>query len=90
VGLEYKEKNVIIFGGSNGVGLELAKKLLNQGAKVLIICKSKKNIQKAQLVLGKEKNYRIIIIDCYKFKMSGKIRKQTSTCEWITIDDISK
>lgn len=65
--LEYKKKNIIIFGGANGVGLALAKKLLNQGAKIIIICKSQKNIQNAQLVLGKEKNYKIIINDCYKF-----------------------
>jgi|688.fasta_scaffold220249_1 3-oxoacyl-[acyl-carrier protein] reductase len=67
MGLEYNKKNIIIFGGSNGVGLELAKKLLDQGAKILIICKSKKNIKKAHLVLGKEKDYKIIINDCYKF-----------------------
>ena len=67
MGIEYIKKNIIIFGGSNGVGLELAKKLLGEGAKILIICKSKKNIQKAHAVLGKEKNYKIIINDCYKF-----------------------
>lgn len=64
--LVFNKKNILIFGGSNGIGLELANRLLAQGANVLIVCKSEKNIKKAKLLLG-EKNYKIIVSNCYSF-----------------------
>ena len=62
---DFNNQNVIIFGGSNGVGLELAKYLSKSNAKIILVCKSNKNIDSARKYLGK-KNYKLIINDCYK------------------------
>ena len=62
----FEKQNIIIFGGSNGVGLHLAHDLLKSGAKLIIVCRSSKNIKKTKLLL-KNKSYKIIISDCNKF-----------------------
>lgn len=59
-------QNILIFGGTNGIGLELAKYTLNSNYKLIIVCKSKKHINSAKKYLGNNKNYKIIINDCYK------------------------
>ena len=64
--LGFKNQNIIIFGGSNGVGLHLAKNLIECGAKILIVCKSTKNVKKTKSLLD-QKSYKIVISDCYKF-----------------------
>ncbi len=64
--LSFKNQNIIIFGGSNGVGLHLAKNLIECGAKILIVCKSTKNVKKTKSLLD-QKSYKIVISDCYKF-----------------------
>ena len=62
----FKGQNILIFGGSNGVGLSLAHSLVDTGAKVIIVCKSSKNIKKVKKLL-KKNSYKVIINDCYKF-----------------------
>jgi NAD(P)-dependent dehydrogenase (short-subunit alcohol dehydrogenase family) len=64
--LSFKGQNILIFGGSNGVGLHLAHRLVETGAKVIIVCKSSKNIKKVESLLNKN-SYKIVINDCYKF-----------------------
>ena len=64
--LSFKGQNILIFGGSNGVGLHLAHRLIETGAKVIIVCKSSKNIKKVESLLNKN-SYKIVINDCYKF-----------------------
>ena len=51
---DFNNQNVIIFGGSNGVGLELAKYLSKSNAKIILVCKSNKNIDSARKYLGKK------------------------------------
>ena len=72
--LNFNGQNIIIFGGTNGVGLELAKYIIKSKVKVIIVCKSKKNIKPAKKYLGK-KNYKIIVNDCYNgnFKTIHKL-----------------
>jgi 3-oxoacyl-[acyl-carrier protein] reductase len=64
--LSFEGQNILIFGGSNGVGLHLAHRLVETGAKVIIVCKSSKNIKKVESLL-KKNSYKIVINDCYKF-----------------------
>ena len=64
--LSFKGQNILIFGGSNGVGLHLAHRLIETGAKVIIVCKSSKNIKKVESLLNKN-SYKNVINDCYKF-----------------------
>ena len=47
---DFENQNIIIFGGSNGVGLHLAKSLIESGAKVLIVCRSVKNVKQTKVV----------------------------------------
>jgi 3-oxoacyl-[acyl-carrier protein] reductase len=69
----FENQNIIIFGGSNGVGLHLAKSLIQSGAKILIVCRSTKNIKKVESLLY-DKSYKIVVTDCYNFK-NKKIHK---------------
>ena len=64
--LNFNNQNIIIFGGSNGVGLHLAHSLVNSGAKVIIVCRSSKNIDKVKTLLDKN-SYKLIVSDCFKF-----------------------
>ncbi len=64
--LNFNNQNIIIFGGSNGVGLHLAHGLVDSGAKVIIVCKSSKNTKKVKTLLNKN-SYKIIISNCFKF-----------------------
>lgn len=48
-------KNILITGGSTGIGFEIAKKCINEGANVIIIGRDKEKLLKAQNELGNEK-----------------------------------
>lgn len=54
----YAGKNVVIAGGSTGIGLALAKELVGRGANVVLIARTKSKIDKAveSLRLIAEKN----------------------------------
>ncbi len=64
-------RNILIFGGTNGIGLELAKYAHDNNYKLIIVCKSNKNIKTAKKYLGKSKNYKIIINNCYLGKFNN-------------------
>ena len=64
--LDFNKKNILIFGGANGVGLELASKLNKEGAKIIIVSKTSKNLKKLKKILLND-TYRTVISDCYKF-----------------------
>lgn len=70
-------QNILILGGTNGVGLELAKYSLNSNYKLIIVCKSRKHINSAKKYLGNTKNYKIIINDCYQ----GNFKKIHKYCK---------
>ena len=74
---EFFKKNIIIFGGANGVGLYLAHNLIKNGAKIIIVCKSTQNIKNVKSFLG-ESLYKIVVTDCFKFDNS-KIHKMCKT-----------
>jgi len=52
----YKNKNIIITGGSSGIGLEMAKNLFSYGASITIIGRDKNKLQEAQNSIEKFKN----------------------------------
>lgn len=64
--LDFNKKNILIFGGANGVGLELASNLNKEGAKIIIVSKTSKNLKKLKKILLKD-TYRTVVSDCYKF-----------------------
>ena len=49
----YKDKKVVIIGGTSGMGLATAKMLLHGGARVLVTGRSKAGLESAQKELGK-------------------------------------
>src|SRR5271167_3185293 len=49
----YKDKKVVIIGGTSGMGLATAKMLLDGGARVLVTGRSKAGLESAQNELGK-------------------------------------
>lgn len=51
-GLE--NKVVVVTGGSRGIGLEIAKELMNQGSKVAIVGRKKDNLDAACSAIGKD------------------------------------
>lgn len=71
--LDFENQNIIIFGGSNGVGLHLSKSLIQSGAKIIIVCRSSKNLKKTKSLLD-NKSYKTVVTDCYTFN-NKKIHK---------------
>lgn len=53
--MDFKNKNVIIAGGSTGIGFATAKAFINQGANVLITGRSASNLQKAAAAINSPK-----------------------------------
>ncbi len=50
----FKNKNILITGGSRGLGYYMSKKFIYDGAKVIITGRNKENLERAQKKLGKE------------------------------------
>ena len=50
----FKNKNILITGGSRGLGYYMSKKFVYDGAKVIITGRNKENLERAQKKLGKE------------------------------------
>lgn len=50
----YQDKEVVIIGGTSGMGLATAKMLLDGGARVLVTGRSKTGLESAQKELGKD------------------------------------
>jgi 3-dehydrosphinganine reductase len=59
-----ENKNVIITGGSDGLGLELASQLAQKGANVIIIARDRKRLDGAveQIKTGLKKSVRIAML----------------------------
>lgn len=78
-----KGKNIIITGGSKGIGLAIAKKCISEGATVLITGRNEENLKKAKKELGENLEYivhdisKIETIDVFlknaQDKFNGKI-----------------
>ena len=61
-GKQLKGKNIVITGGSRGIGYAIAKKCIEEGANVLICGRNEDNLKKAQMELGDKCQYRIFDI----------------------------
>src|SRR6478736_7768760 len=48
-----KNKNVVIIGGTTGIGLSAAKAFIEQGAKVIVAGRNEENVAQAKVELGK-------------------------------------
>ncbi len=47
------QKNIVVIGGTTGLGLAAAQAFINQGAKVLVVGRSEQSCQDAKILLGK-------------------------------------
>lgn len=54
---QLKDRNIIITGGSRGIGLSIAKKCISEGANVIITGRNKKTLIEASKELGKNSKY---------------------------------
>jgi len=50
--VRFKNKNIVITGGSSGIGLEMAREFIKEGAKVLITGRNEKRLNLAKQELG--------------------------------------
>jgi NAD(P)-dependent dehydrogenase (short-subunit alcohol dehydrogenase family) len=46
-------KNIVIIGGTTGIGLSAAKAFINEGAKVVVVGRNKENVERAKSQFGK-------------------------------------
>src|SRR5438046_542318 len=51
IGNTFKDKNILITGGSKGIGLEMAKEFARRGAKLALIARGKEDLQAAKSAL---------------------------------------
>ncbi len=77
--LEFKDKNVVIVGGSSGIGLALGKKLLSYGIKTLVIISSDRT---------KLKTAKSALLGCVDTKKSKSIPILTMCCDVAELDRI--
>jgi NAD(P)-dependent dehydrogenase (short-subunit alcohol dehydrogenase family) len=61
-------KNIVVTGGENGVGRELALKLLSKGARVVAIDINQSELQETFEISGKNKKLLTRVADILKFK----------------------
>ena len=45
-------KNIVVIGGTTGIGLSAAKAFVSEGAKVIVVGRNKENVARAKLQLG--------------------------------------
>lgn len=57
-----ERKNIVITGGSKGIGLSMARKFLSEGAYVLIVGREEKTLQEAVKELGENSKYLVFDI----------------------------
>src|SRR6185295_1045144 len=50
---QLKNKNIVIIGGTTGIGLSAAKAFIEQGAKVIVAGRNEENVEQAKAELGK-------------------------------------
>lgn len=86
--MEFKNKNVLITGGSDGIGKAIAKAFANEGANVWIVARNKEKLEvfKAQLLADtRATNVRIEALDlCDDVKLVDFMKKVTT--EWQAMD----
>lgn len=56
----FKNKNILITGGSRGLGFYMAKKFISDGAKVIITGRNKEKLEKAKKELGERSDYKVL------------------------------
>ena len=63
--MPFKDKNVLITGGTSGIGLELARQLASMGAQLFILARSADNLEevRAELQRGFPGNYQVFSVD---------------------------
>ncbi len=57
---DLKDKTALVTGGSRGIGLEIARSLLNEGAKVILCARKKEGLDAAAITLGNPEKLTII------------------------------
>ena len=72
---DLKNKTAIITGGAQGFGLDIAKKFLESGAKVIIWDIDKNQLKKTTKILS-NKNLSAFIVDVTNFKNVDKVIKK--------------
>src|ERR1051326_26376 len=50
---QLENKNIVIIGGTTGIGLSAAKAFIDQGANVIVAGRNEENVEKAKASLGK-------------------------------------
>lgn len=74
---KFKNKTVVITGGTSGIGLATAKEFLNEGAKVIFTSRSETNIAKTEKELGS--NAKGIVSDAGKTQDLWQLKERVSS-----------
>jgi len=72
---QLKNKNIVIIGGTTGIGLSAAKAFIEQGAKVVVAGRNQENVDKAKAALGKN-----VDAVCGDARMPGTAVNAISAC----------
>lgn len=86
-GIEFGGRNVVITGGSRGLGLVLARKLAAQGARLALLARDERELDRAKRLLEEEFGGEVMAVRCdvrRKADVSAAVAKLVDT--WTTID----
>lgn len=63
-GYKFDGKTVVITGGSRGLGLALARQFVARGARVGILARDPKALERARLILNRSRDETVIVVSC--------------------------
>ncbi len=63
-GYKFSGRTVVVTGGSRGLGLAIARRFVDEGARVAILARDREALNRAQLILSRAGDEDVIVISC--------------------------
>jgi NAD(P)-dependent dehydrogenase (short-subunit alcohol dehydrogenase family) len=86
-GIDFGGRVVVITGGSRGLGLVLARQLASQGARLVLMARDERELERAKLLLEEEQGAEVMAVRC-DVRRKADVRAAVAQIleRWTTID----